>query len=237
MEQTANSLLAIGASPVMTHALEEVEEMVAISNSLVLNMGTVSSPWIQAMKLALKTANLKKIPVVFDPVGVGSTSCRTRAAKSILEKGSVSVIRGNASEIVSLYSGKQETKGVDSRLNAIDHVTQAQELAKEKTCIVIMSGPTDVITDGKSVFFIPHGHPLMAVVTGMGCTSTALTGAFLSINPNVLAASIHAMAVMGIVGEISAKTACSPGSFKTAFLDNLYQLSLADLNSLRVETP
>lgn len=237
MESTANGLLAIGASPIMAHALEEVDDIVKIASSLVLNIGTLSPSWIQGMIKALKAANAKGIPVTLDPVGAGATSYRTETAYSILNQGTVKVIRGNASEIVSLSGSQTLTKGVDSLLNATDCQNQAKILASRNSSIVWMSGQTDVITDGQSSVFVHNGHPLMSKVTGMGCMATAITGAFLAINQNTLLGCTHAAILMGIAGEIAAEKCKGPGSFNTEFLDTLYSLSLNEIEArIRVET-
>lgn len=229
MEHTANSLLAIGASPVMAHAIEEVKAMAMLANSLVLNIGTLSPCWVRGMLLALKAANSKGIPVILDPVGAGATSYRTKTARSILNQGRVTVIRGNASEIVSLNENQVLTKGVDSLLNASDYQEQAKLLASKKECIVWMSGQTDIITDGQSSIFVGNGHSLMSKVTGMGCTATAMTGVFLAVNQNRLLGCAHAAILMGITGEIAAKKCKGPGSFKLEFIDALYTLSLNEI--------
>ena len=192
MESTANGLLAIGASPIMSHALDEVDDIIKIANSLVLNIGTLSPSWIQEIIAALKAANSKGIPVILDPVGAGATSYRTETAHSILNQGTVKVIRGNASEISSLSGNQAQTKGVDSLLNATDCQNQAKILASKNKCAVWMSGQTDVITDSQSTILIHNGHPLMSKVTGMGCMATAITGAFLAVNQNILLGCAHA---------------------------------------------
>lgn len=229
MESTANGLLAIGASPVMAHALDEVDDIVKIASSLVLNIGTLSSSWIQGMIVALKAANAKDIPVILDSVGVGATLYRTEAAHSILNQGSVKVIRGNASEIASLSGSQALTKGVDSLLNATDCQNQAKILASKNRCVVWMSGQTDVVTDGQSSILIHNGHALMSKVTGMGCMATAITGAFLAVNQNILLGCAHAAVLMGVAGEIAAEKCKGPGSFKIEFLDALYSLSLNEI--------
>ena len=237
MEQSANSLLAIGASPVMAHAVEEVEDMVGISQSLVLNIGTLSPSWIQGMMLAIKAAQKKGIPIVFDPAGSGATPYRTMTADSILKSGSLTAIKGNASEIAALC-GKQthSTKGVDSTLNPLDCMEKAKALALKRKCIVIVSGATDIVTNGKSVYLIRNGHFLMEKVTGMGCIASALMGSFLAVNQNPLVACVHTMSVMGIAGEAAAQNCLGVGTFKISFLDSLYNLSLAHIQrALRLE--
>ena len=157
-------------------------------------------------------------------------------AQSILKSGTITALRGNASEITALDGAQHITRGVDCRLNTIHFCSQAKSLACEQKCIVTMSGAIDIVTNGQAVFLVHNGHPLMGSVTGMGCTATALMGAFLAINQDALMASLYSMIVMGIVGELAAKECNGPGSFKTAFIDKLYKLSLADIEgSIRVE--
>lgn len=238
MEQTANGLLAIGASPVMAHALNEVKEMTRSARALVLNIGTLSPLWVEGMRQALSAANAKEIPVVFDPVGLGATSYRTQTAHALLNHGAITVIRGNASEIVHFMSSQGNTKGVDSCLDASRCFEHAKALALKQKCVVWMSGKTDVVTDGTQVSFVHHGHPLMAKVTGMGCTATAITGAFLSVNPHPFQGCLHAALIMGIAGERAAKQAQGPGSFKSAFFDILYTVSECEIKeAICVETP
>jgi hydroxyethylthiazole kinase len=229
MEQTANSLLAIGASPAMVHAVEEAADMAKIADSLVLNIGTISAPWLAGMLLALKAAHSKGIPVAFDPVASGATPYRTEVANSILHHGMVTAIRGNASEILALNGTPCLSKGADSLVHAVDYVEQAKTMAVTHKCIVSMSGQIDVITDAQSTLLIHNGHPLMSKVTGMGCTATAITGAFLAVNPKPLLGCAHAAILMGIAGEIAAKKGNGPGSFKLAFIDALYNISFNEI--------
>lgn len=236
MESTANGLLAIGASPIMAHALNEVEDVASLADSLVLNIGTLSPTWVQAMLLAVKAAKLRRIPIVLDPVGAGATSYRTETAQEILKE-KITAIRGNGAEIASLVGSRGQAKGVDSLVQAIEVQEKAKILALCNGCVVWMSGPIDVVTDGRSIVFVHNGHPRMTRVTGMGCIATALTGAFLAVNQNVFLGCIHAAVVMGIVGEIAAAESQGPGSFKVAFLDVLSSLSLSEIEeTMRVES-
>ena len=223
MNNTANALLAVGASPVMAHAQEEVEEMVAIASALVINIGTLSQEWIAAMKLAMAAANKKGIPIVFDPVGSGATSYRTRTCRELLTAGS-SIIRGNASEIMSLVDASIQTKGVDSAADANLADRAALDLAHHYSCVVVVSGTIDLITDGNRKLYVPHGHTMMSKVTGLGCTATALTGAFSAINSDYCTAAAHAMTLMGISGEIAAKSAKGPASLQLNMIDTFYNL-------------
>jgi hydroxyethylthiazole kinase len=229
MNNTANALLAIGASPVMAHALEEVKDMVAIASALVINMGTLSEKWVEAMLIAGKTAHEKGIPVVFDPVGVGATPYRNKVAASIVSICKPSIIRGNASEIMSLSKENTTTKGVDSKASSNAALDAAKRLAQESGSVVVISGEEDFITDGETVYSVKNGSSLMPKVTGMGCTATAIVGAFAAINSNLLIAATHAMTVMGVAGEIAAQKAEGPGTMQLHFLDALYNLSAETL--------
>ena len=232
MNNTANALLAIGASPVMAHALEEVKDMVAIASVLVINMGTPSEKWVEAMLLAGKAAHEKGIPVVFDPVGVGATPYRNKVAASIVSICKPSVIRGNASEIMALAKESATTKGVDSTASSNAALNAAKRLSRETGAIVVISGEEDFVTDGKDVYSVKNGSPLMPKVTGMGCTATAIIGAFAAVNPDLMAAATHAMAVMGVAGELAARKADGPGTMQLHFLDTLYNLTAETLAEL-----
>jgi hydroxyethylthiazole kinase len=231
MNTTANALLAIGASPVMAHALEEVEEMAGIAGALVLNIGTLSAAWVDAMVLAGQQANRKGVPVVIDPVGAGATSFRNQAMKRLLAEVRPAVVRGNASEIRALYYVEQGTKGVDSTHTSEQALDAARALAGALQCVVCTSGETDVIVSAQGVVRISNGHPMMPRVTGLGCTATALIGAFAAVNPSPFEATAHAMAVMGIAGEIAAAQSSGPGSLQLHFLDALYLLQASDIES------
>mgnify|MGYP001394843397 CR=1 FL=1 len=224
MNNTANALLAIGASPVMIHAMDEVAEMAAIASALVLNIGTIESSWLDAMLIAGKSAHSNGKPIVFDPVGAGATAYRIKASKQIIEECKPSIIRGNASEIMALCNSNIKTKGVDSTTSSDLALSSAKELAKASGAIVVISGETDYITDGLVVEYVKNGTPMMERVTGLGCTATAIVAAFAAINPNMLAAATHAMAVMGICGEIAEKKSRGSGSLQVNFLDELYLL-------------
>jgi hydroxyethylthiazole kinase len=229
MNNTANALLALGASPVMAHAAEEMEDFVKIDSALVINIGTLSEYWISSMKSAMAAAIREKKPIVFDPVGVGASSFRTETVKALIEIAVPSIIRGNASEIMSMRNEAVKTKGVDSFAASEEAVDSAKQLASELGCVVCVSGETDYITDGKKLYTVKNGSKLMAKVTGMGCTASALTGAFAAVAIDPMDAAFSAMVVMGIAGEIAAEKAEGPGTLQLHFLDVLYNLSDKDI--------
>lgn len=224
MNNSANALLAIGASPVMIHGQEEAADMAAIAGALVLNIGTIEGYWLKAMILAGESARAHKHPVVLDPVGIGATPYRAVACKEIIEKCAPAVIRGNASEIIALVKTGAKTKGVDSTDSSDDAVDSAKILAKNTGAVVVVSGATDYITDGTRVECVKNGNPLMARVTAMGCTASAIVGAFVAVNPDAFDASVHAMAAMGICGEAAAEKAEGNGTMQLYFLDKMCAL-------------
>ncbi|MFA8300426.1 MAG: hydroxyethylthiazole kinase [Hyphomicrobiales bacterium] len=231
MNNTANALLAIGASPVMAHAIEEVEDMVNIASALVINMGTLSKHWVESMLLAGKAANAKGIPIVFDPVGVGATAYRTDVAKQIIQQCKPDIIRGNASEIMALNNANIATKGVDSTVSGDNALASAKTLAIDTGAVVVISGQTDYITNGKQVAMIHNGDPIMTKVTGMGCTATAILGAFAGTQDNMFYAAIMGMAAMGIAGERANKRSEGPGCLPRYFLNELYLLNANAIQS------
>jgi hydroxyethylthiazole kinase len=231
MNTTANALLAIGASPVMAHAEEEVEEMVTRAKSLVINLGTLSITWVNSMLKAAHMANHEGIPIVLDPVGSGATQFRTETAQLLLRNTPPSIIRGNASEIRSLVLAEHCTKGVDSIHTTEETLESAKFLSGNSRCVVSVSGATDLIVENDSTIRILNGHPMMPRITGMGCIATALTGAFVAVNPSRFQAAANAMALMGIAGEIAAESCSGPGSFQTSFLDALYNIRESDIKS------
>ncbi len=225
MNYTANVLLAMGASPVMAHAENEVEEMVAFAGSLVLNIGTLTDQWVDAMVLAGKKATALGKPIVLDPVGSGATGLRTAAAKRILAETGVSVVRGNASEILSLGADKAGGKGVDARHAVDDAGMVAKQLARDLRTTVAITGPVDLVTDGERTVRITGGHSLMPVVTGTGCSATATIGAFLAVDPDAFSATATGLAFFGVAGEQAGAISAGPGTFMINLLDTLHSLS------------
>lgn len=224
MNYTANALLACGASPVMAHASEEVEEMVSFAGALVLNIGTLTPYWIDSMLKAGKRANELSVPIILDPVGSGATKLRTDSAKRVIDELSISVVRGNASEVLSLAHEGSQTKGVDSIHSVDEAVDAAIILAKELKTTLAITGPMDLITDGERIYRVSNGHELMGYVTGTGCTATVIIGAFLAIDPDPVEAATTALAYFGLAGEKAAINAKAPGSFQIAMLDALYTI-------------
>lgn len=224
MNYTANALLACGASPVMAHAQEEVEEMVSLAGALVLNIGTLTPYWIDSMLKAGKRANELNTPIILDPVGSGATKLRTDSAKRLIDELSVSVVRGNASEVLSLAREGSRTKGVDSIHSVDDAAEAALTLSRELNTTLAITGAVDLVTDGKDIHRVSNGHELMGYVTGTGCTATVVIGAFLAVDQNALTATTTGLAYFGLAGEKAASKVSTPGSFQVGLLDALYSI-------------
>ena len=229
MNSTANALLALGAAPIMAHAVEEVEDIARLSRALVLNIGTLSTPWVTAMSAAARAAASQGIPIVLDPVGCGATAFRTRTAQDLIDAVRPTVIRGNASEIRALARSAGGTRGVDSRHAPEEVLDDAVALSRSLGCTVSISGQTDIVVAGDRVARIHNGDPIMARVTGMGCTASAITGAFVAVAADAFDAAVQAMVTMGVAGELAAAGAAGPGSFQVRFLDALHALRETDL--------
>ena len=228
---TANVLLAAGASPVMAHAENEVEEMVGYAGALVLNIGTLTDAVVESMLKAGRRASDLGTPIVLDPVGAGATRLRTGAARKILAETRVSIVRGNASEILSLQDEGSKSKGVDSLHSVSEAEDSAIALAGELGTVLAITGPVDFVTDGVRVIRVRNGHSLMPVVTGTGCAATAIIGAFAAVDPDLLSAAATGLAYFGLAGEKAGQNAEGPGSFMISLLDALYQLTAYDLKA------
>jgi hydroxyethylthiazole kinase len=222
MNETANATLALGALPVMAHAPQEVEEMAAVAGALVLNIGTLSDHWIEAMLLAGKAA---AGPIVLDPVGAGATRYRTETAKRLLDELEIAVVRGNAAEIATLAGREAEIRGVESIGAADSSAELARAAAEMLGTVAAVTGPTDHVSDGERDIAVSNGHELLGAVSGTGCMSTAVTGAFLAAKPDApLEAAAEALVAFGVAGEDAAREANGPGTFHAALYDALYNL-------------
>ena len=227
MNETANATLAIGALPVMAHAREEVEQMASAAGALVLNIGTLSPPWVEAMLLAGRAANAAGVPVVLDPVGAGATDYRTETARRIAGEVELAVVRGNAAEIATLAGGR--------RRSAASSRSAAESGARARGgCASTRHGrrrdrPRRPRLRRRAVNAVANGHPLLATVTGTGCMSTAMTGCFLAVAPPLEAATA-ALVAFGVAGEDAAREARGPGSFHVGLYDALAALDPGTLD-------
>jgi hydroxyethylthiazole kinase len=220
----ANIVRAFGALPVMAHAAEEVEEMVGIASSLVLNIGTLTPTLVKSMILAGKAANRKRIPVILDAVGAGATKLRTESSLRIIRDIRVDVIKGNSAEIGVLAGAEAEVKGVEAISLKGNPVQIAKTLAGRTNAVVAMTGRRDVITDGKTTYLCDNGDAMMGSIVGTGCMAASVIGAFCAVEKNYAKAVAAALSCFGIAGELAAKKAKGPGTFKELFYDEVYNL-------------
>ncbi len=228
MTVSANVLLAVGASPAMVHAVEEVEDFVAISDALVVNIGTLSPLWVDAMRRAAITANQLRKPWVLDPVGCGATRYRTDTAAE-LAGFHPTVIRGNASEIMSLAGATGEgPKGVDSTASSDAALAAARTLARRTEGVVAVTGESDYATDGVTEFRVEGGDAMMPLSTALGCSLSAVTAAFCAV-AEPLPAAVAALAVFGAAGAEAARRCRGPGHLPAELCDALYLMDRATL--------
>lgn len=225
----ANITLCAGGAPVMAHAPEEVEEMVQYAGALVLNIGTLDTAQIESMMKVGKAAAERDIPIILDPVGAGATTMRTDAAQRLMDQLPIAILKGNAGEIGVLAGVDAKVRGVDSAGITGDPVEIAQAYAERTGMTVVMSGQTDIISDGSRALLVENGHPLMGAISGTGCMAASVTGVFAAVGPDRLTSAAAALATFGIAGERAAQRASGPGSFKVALFDALAALTPDDM--------
>lgn len=233
----ANVVLACGGSPIMADDAKEVAAITAISDSLVLNIGTLNERTVASMLLAGKEANALGKPVVLDPVGAGASDLRNEAVSRLLEGVKFAVIRGNISEIKAVALGNGTTKGVDADLadqvseaNLAQVVDFAKRLSRDTQAVVAITGATDLITDGEVTYLVTNGHPMMSKITGSGCMLSSVIGAYVGANPReVLEATLAAVVLMGLSGERAYGAGIGTASFRMGLID---EVSLMDSETL-----
>ena len=220
----ANMTICFGASPVMSHAPEDVVDMIKIASVLVLNIGTLDEKQIEGMLTAANGAKKYGIPIVLDPVGAGATPYRTQTAERFMNEFPIAVVKGNAGEIGTLAGVSATVRGVDSGNISGEPKEIVRSFAKEYGCTVVMSGAEDIVSDGKRVVGVVNGVPMMGKISGTGCMASAVCGACIAVSDPV-DGCITAMTALGLAGEEAAKTAKGPGSFKPAFFDAISSLT------------
>ena len=233
----AQVVKTLGASPVMAHAREEAAEMAQIASALVLNIGTLTVEFVEAMKLAAQSANRKGIPVVLDVCGAGATGLRDRKCLELLNEVRVDVVKGNASEVARVSGESVKTRGVDTTAVSGDLVLLAEKLADQRKATVVITGEVDIATNGKTTYLIKNGHPMMTRVVGTGCMAASVIGAFAAVEPNLSLAAACALACYEIAAELAAEKAAGPASFKERLFDCLYNLDRETVDRMqRIET-
>lgn len=233
MDLSANVLLAVGASPLMAHAPEEVDEVVAAADALVLNIGTLTRETVDVMAQAAVKAGELGMPWVLDPVGVGATGMRNDAAVRLAEL-EPTVIRANASEVLALagMSEGRAVRGVDSAADSAEALDAADELVARFGATVAVTGTIDYVTDGSRRIAVANGVPMMARVTAMGCALSGLVGACLAVSADLTDAAAHGLAIYGVAGELAAVRAEGPGSLRWRLLDALENMDAEILSRM-----
>lgn len=231
----ANVVLAMGASPIMADEIDEVEEMVGICDALVLNIGTANERIIASMLKAGRAANAKGTPVVLDPVGVGATSFRRKSVAQLMDAISFSVIRGNMAEIKTIAGLEAKSAGVDSLEEESDGAKIALTLAKKLGCVIAITGKMDIVSDGVSTYSLDNGDVALTKLTGTGCMSSSLIGSFLGASHNALASAIAGILTMSIAGEIANKSQ-GMGTFHMSLIDVISQMDvLSMINRAKID--
>jgi hydroxyethylthiazole kinase len=232
----ANVIKALGASPVMAHAKEEVAQMAGIASSLVLNIGTLTVDFVEAMKVAARSANKKGIPVILDVCGAGATDLRNQKSFELLDEVRIDIIKGNTSEIARVSGEETKTKGVDAAKVDKNMIEIANRLAKKRKCTVVVTGKEDIVSDGKKLYIIKNGHPMMSHIVGTGCMATSVIGAFAAVEKDLALACAAGLVCFEICAECAARKSQGPGTFKVQMFDCLYHLDKQTINRMqRVE--
>lgn len=238
----ANVTLAIGASPVMGDGFEEVDQMTMISDALVINYGVINGASLKTMIKAGKTANKHNIGIVLDPVGVGATQFRNEAIVDLLTQVHPTIIKGNASEIMSLSGMNTKSKGVDSSADSLEAIDAALKVARDHRCVCAVTGRIDIITDGRYIVKIYNESDLLSYITGTGCMITSLAASFLGGGASPLVSAVGGILAMSIAGEEAAirenEENNGIASYREDVMNNIYkfnQYSIRDLANIEVE--
>lgn len=223
MDVIANGLLSLGASPIMSCAMEEMNELVQMSAAVVINLGTLNPDFCALAQVACEAAVRYQKPIILDPVGAGATSYRTEQSRFFLSNYPIAIVRGNAGEVMALSGHQGMTKGVDSAIQSQDAIEIAKQISKSYDTVIAMSGPIDVIVQAEQTHLIEAGSSWMPLITGCGCLLSAVTAAFHAVHPDPFEAAYFASYFYALCGEKAAQRAQGPGSFKMHFMDALHE--------------
>ncbi|EPE24994.1 Thiamin phosphate synthase [Glarea lozoyensis ATCC 20868] len=229
----ANVALAVGGSPIMANYGEEAADLAKLGGSLVINMGTVTPDGLTNYTKALKAYNLAGGSVVFDPVGGGATSVRRNAIKTLMAAGYFDVIKGNEGEISTVSGTMVQQRGVDSGPSTstfTEKATLVRDLALRERNVVVMTGATDIISDGSRTLAVKNGHELLGRITGSGCVLGTTISIMLAVSKeDKLVATLAALLHYEIAAEIAAARSDvrGPGTFVPALIDELYNIHKA----------
>ncbi|MCX7837909.1 MAG: hydroxyethylthiazole kinase [Anaerolineae bacterium] len=229
MAEVANAVLAVGARPVMAHAEEDVAEITPTARALVLNLGTPSRERLDAMLVAARVAREHRIPIVFDPVGVGASTFRRACATRLLDAGGITIVRGNAGEIGALAGVASAMSGVDTLHADYDRARVLTELARAYRVVVVCTGATDWVADGARVVIVENGHPFLKRIAGAGDMLDALIAIAATVESDALLAATCGLLWIGIAAEQAARTSDGIGTFHTRLFDALDALDDATI--------
>lgn len=231
----ANIVLAVGGRPMMAEHPGEVAEITAVAGALALNLGNITDARLKSMAIAAKTAKEREIPVILDLVGTACSSMRKEYAAQLIDESCPAVIKGNISEVLATCGMDIVSSGIDANegdlLNSGNLASYRQVLrpwAAKHNTVLLVSGPTDYVTDGKTDYLCNNGNEMLSSITGTGCMLNALTAVFLTALAPVEAAAFAA-SLMGMAAEKASIAAGGPGSFHMMFFDELYRLSDDDI--------
>ncbi len=230
----AQVVKSFGASPVMAHAAEEVADMTGLASALVLNIGTLTTDFIESMKIAARAANTRNIPVVLDVCGAGATPFRDRKCLELLDDAHISIIKGNSSEIARIAGLDVCTRGVDAGHVGSDLKGIAAELAALRQCTVVITGKEDIVADAQSAYIVRNGVDMMSHVVGTGCMAASVIGTFVGATPDdITSAAAAGLCCYEIASELAVKRALGPASFKQCLLDTIFTLTKDDIVSMQ----
>lgn len=229
----ANAVKVLGGSPVMAHAQEEVGQMAKLASSLALNIGTLTVDFVEAMKIAAKSANEKGIPVILDVCGAGATKLRDEKSWELINEARIDIIKGNSSEVARIAGENVWTKGVDAAQVDKNLIPLAKKLARERSCTVVITGKEDIATNGKKTYLVKNGHPMMTHIVGTGCMATSLIATFAAVESNLALAAAAALSFFGIAAECAAKNSPGAGNFKERLFDYLYSLDKKTIDKMQ----
>ncbi|WP_054842659.1 hydroxyethylthiazole kinase [Vulcanisaeta distributa] len=233
MNDAANVTLAVGASPIMAHAIDEIEELAAKADVVYINIGTLDDRWVESFLLAGKAASRNNVPVLLDPVGAGATRFRTETVLRILNEVEVSVLKGNGGEMMALAGVAGMVKGVDSLGEA--NLDIAEKLAREYGVTAVITGPRDYVSDGKRGAVVSNGTPMLQYITGSGCMVGSVIASFMAMNRDFLVASVEGLVTFEVAAEKAEKRSSGPASLKVNLIDELYNMRPSDYEMARVE--
>ncbi len=230
----ANICICAGGAPVMTDALEDVEDMVSMANALVINMGTLNPRTVEAMLLAGVTAKRNGVKVIFDPVGAGATGYRNRVADIIIKKVKPDIIKGNDGEIAYLVGVEGGVRGVDSAGPTGDSKDHVLTLSKKLGCVVASTGKVDHVSDGQTVYELSNGCDMQGNVSGTGCMVSSVVGCYAGANDAKAESVAAAITAFNIAAEKAEKVSNGPGTFKASLMDCMFGLKASDLDGARI---